>query len=152
MTINSAAIFAAVEGHAMASGLFERVNGHEPRNAPGSGLSAAVWFAGLQPVAAASGLAATSARLLFTVRIYANALQEPQDGIDPSVLGAADTLMAAYSGDFTLGALIRDVDLLGAHGVALSAQPGWLDMGEAKYRTVDITLPMIINDAWPQAE
>lgn len=152
MTINSVAIFAAAESHALATGLFERVNGHEPRSSPGSGLSAAVWFAGLDPVAAVSGLAVTSARLLFTVRIYANALVEPQDGLDPSVIAATDALMIAYSGDFTLGGLIKDVDLLGAHGFALSARPGWLDMGEAKYRTVDITLPMILNDVFPQAE
>jgi len=60
--------------------------------------------------------------------------------------------MGAYSGDFTLGGLVRDVDLLGHSGQQLSALPGWLDMGEAKYRTVDITIPMVISDAWAQAE
>lgn len=152
MTINSAAIFAALESHAQASGLFDRVNGHEPRNAPGNGLTCAFWFAGLVPIPAASGLAATSARLTFTARIYLPALAEPQDAIDPAILSAADTLMIAYSGDFTLGTAIRDVDLLGHSGLQLSAQPGWLDMAEAKFRTVDITIPMVINDAWAQAE
>ena len=152
MTINSAAIFAALGSHAQSTGLFDRVNGHEPRNPPGNGLTVAFWFAGLVPVPLASGLAATSARLTFTARVYAPALMEPQDAIDPTVLAAADALMIAYSGDFTLGALIRDVDLLGHSGLQLSAQPGWLDMGEAKFRTVDITIPMVISDAWTQAE
>ena len=152
MTINSVAIFAALESHALASGLFERVNGHEAVSAPGNGLSLAFWFSGLDPVPGGSGLAATTGRITFTARVYSPASQEPQDGIDPGILGAADAMLAAYSGDFTLGGLIRDVDLLGESGLSLSARPGWLDMGEAKYRTVDITIPMILSDIWTQAE
>jgi hypothetical protein len=150
MTINSVAIFDALESHAQASGLFDRVGGHEPRNGPGNGLTVAFWFAGLAPVQT-SGLASTSVRLIFTARIYLPALMEPQDAIDPTVIAATDALMAAYSGDFTLGGLIREVDLLGQHGQQLSALPGWLP-GESPFRTVDITIPMVINDLFTQAE
>ena len=141
----------AVVSHNLASGRFERVNGHEPKSAPGNGLTAAVWADRLGPVAAASGLAVTSARLVLMNRLYSPFIQEPQDAIDPNLLSAADVLMAAYSGDFELGGLIRDVDLLGGHGVPLEGQAGYLNQDSKLFRVFTITLPLVINDAWPQS-
>jgi hypothetical protein len=134
----------------MRLGLFERVNTSEPKNAPGNGLTAAVWLQMVSPVAAASGLAATSARVEFMLRIYSNMLQEPQDAIDPEILSAVDVLMGAYSGDFDLGGTVRNVDLLGAHGVGLSAVAGYLSVDNKMFRVVDVTLPLIVNDVWEQ--
>lgn len=149
--MDTQAIIDAVVSHNLASGRFERVNGHEPKSAPGNGLTAAVWADRLGPVAAASGLAATSARLVLMNRLYSPFIQEPQDAIDPNLLAAADILMAAYSGDFELGGLIRDVDLLGAHGVPLEGQAGYLNQDSTLFRVYTITLPLIINDAWSQS-
>lgn len=147
--MNVTGVFAAVESHAAASGLFDRVNTHEPKNAPGNGLTCAIWLASLAPVPS-SGLAATSVRLVLMLRLYLNMLQEPQDGIDPAVLTATDTLIDAYVGDFTLGGLIRAVDIRGIHGTPLGAQAGYLPIGDATYRTVDIVLPLLINDVWDE--
>lgn len=147
--MDSLAILNVIQSHALASGLFERVNGHEPDSAPGSGLTAAVWAQNIAPVRS-SGLAATSGRLTFFVRLYSNVQQEPADAIDPALLAAVDTLLAAYSGDFELGGNVREVDLLGETGTALSAQAGYLEMDGATYRIMDITLPLIINDLWQQ--
>lgn len=154
MTINVTGITAALESHAAASGHFERVNGHEPNNPPGNGLTAAVWVDGIRPVAAVSGLAATSALVTSMLRIYAPALQEPQDAIDPNVLTATDALLIAYSGDFTLGGLVKQIDLLGQHGTPLGAQAGWLPFpdGGGLYRVMTLTCPLVINDAFPQSE
>lgn len=151
MAIDTTAILNAVVDHALRSGHFERVNKHEPASSPGTGLSAAVWVDRVQPVAAASGLRATSARVALNLRIYAGALQEPRDAIDPAVTAATDALMNAYSGDFELGGLIRNIDLLGAHGQPLAAQAGYLDIQGAQYRVMTITIPCIINDAWDQS-
>jgi hypothetical protein len=134
----------------MRLGLFERVNTSEPKNSPGNGLTAAVWLQMVSPVAAASGLAATSARVEFMLRIYSNMLQEPQDAIDPEILSAVDVLMGAYSGDFDLGGTVRNVDLLGAHGVGLSAVAGYLAVDNKMFRVVDLTLPLIVNNVWEQ--
>lgn len=152
MTIDTNGIVTAVASHAAATGQFERVNGHEPLSPPGSGLTAAVWVQQMRPWAQRSGLAATSARLVLMVRIYSSALQEPQDAIDPAVTAAADALFAAYSADFTLGGLVAEVDLLGAGGEALSAIAGWLPLFDgSRWRVVDLTVPLVINDAWTQA-
>jgi hypothetical protein len=145
------AILNGVVSHALASGLFETVNQHEPKSAPGNGLTAAVWAQEIAPVATGSGLAATSGRVEFWLRIYTNMLSEPQDAIDPNVLTAVDTLMTAYSADFTLGDQVKDIDLLGEHGTPLSAKAGYLNQDGKLYRVMDIVLPLIINDIWAQS-
>lgn len=154
MPYDSDALFNAVVSHAQTLGLFERVNGHEPKNAPGSGLTAAVWVQLIGPVPLGSGLAATTGRIEFSVRIYTNMLAEPQDAIDPEVTRAALALVGVYSGDFDLGqadAGIRCVDLLGMYGAALSAQAGYLNQDGKLYRVMTVTLPVIVNDLWTQS-
>lgn len=151
MSLNTAGLFSALSSHAQTLGVFDRVDGHEPMNAPGRGLTCAFWFVRLSPFPAGSGLAATSGLVVFTARIYKpNTL--PQDTVDPDVLHAADLLLGAYSGDFELGGLVRNVDLLGQSGQQLSAAAGWLQIdASTTYRTVDITIPLVVNDLWSQS-
>lgn len=145
-------IYNAALSHLLASGLFEHVNGHESTSPPANrGLAADMWFRSIGPVPAASGLAATSGRIIFLIRIYASLLQEPKDGIDLQIIEALDVLMDAYSSDFTLGGRVRQVDLLGAHGVPLDADGGYLRPNEENpYRTATINLPLIVSDLWEQ--
>lgn len=153
MGLNSQAVIDAVVSHALASGRFESVNTHEPKGAlPAGGFRAAVWADSIKPVPLASGLAATSALLTLNLRIYLGMVTEPQDAIDSAVVAAVDTMMAAYSADFTLGGLIRNVDLLGQFGAALEARAGYLILGSAMYRVITIVLPLVVNDAWTQVE
>jgi hypothetical protein len=151
MAVDIEGILGAVVSHAMASGHFEKVNGHEPKAAPGKGLTAAVWVQAIAPVPRGSGLATTTGRIELRDRIYTPMVQEPQDAIDPAVLTATIDLMGAYSGDFTLDGRIRNVDLLGQAGVPLSAQAGYLNQDGRLFRVMDITLPLIVNDIWDQA-
>lgn len=139
-----------IVSHAMESGLFETVNGHEPKSAPGKGLICAVWAQSIGPARGGSGLSATSGRVEFNVRLYTNMLSEPQDAIDPTLLGATDTLLGLYSGDFDLGGTVREIDLLGSFGNPLGAQAGYLTQDGKLYRVITITLPAIINDIWSQ--
>lgn len=149
MSLGISALLAVVESHAMAAGYFSSVNTHEPENAPADGLTCAIWVDRLEPVRA-GGLASTSVRLAFTVRIYQSLTAEPADDIDTAVMLAADALFTAYSGDFELGGNARHIDLLGAYGPGLSLQTGYAKT-QPPLRIVDITLPIIINDAWSQA-
>lgn len=151
MSLDATAILSAVVSHALTLGQFEQVNGHEPISAPGNGLTAAVWAQEIGPVPSSSGLASTSARLVLNVRIYTSMLQEPADAIDPNMLTALDALMAAYSGDFELGGLVRNVDLLGQAGAALAAQAGYIELDGGTYRVYTLTLPLIVSDVWDQA-
>jgi hypothetical protein len=153
MSISIDSILDGIISHALASGWFERVNVRtgEPKNAPGSGLTVAVWSQNIDPVPRLSGLNSTTARVELTERIYSNMLQEPPDMIDPNVIKATDVLMTAYSGDFTLGGTVMEVDLLGAYGTPLRGQSGYVTIGSTMYRCMDITLPLIVSDLWTQA-
>jgi hypothetical protein len=152
MTLNTAGIVDAVASHAAATGNFEFVNQHEPKSAPGNGLHAAVWVGTIAPARGQSGLAQTSPLLVLNVRTYLSFKSQPEDAIDPNMMDAVDALMAAYSGDFTLGGLIRNVDLLGTNGPGMSAVSGYITQDGKVYRIMTITLPLVINDVWGQAE
>jgi hypothetical protein len=142
-------VFDAMQSHALAAGLFERVNLHEPKNAPGRGLSAALWVDFIGP-GFGSGLAATTVRIAFNLRIYTDMIAEPQDAIDPEILSATATLMEDYSGDFTLGGTIQTVDLLGQSGIPLQAQAGYINQDGKMMRVMTITVPVLISDVWTQ--
>lgn len=151
MALGGNAVLNAVASHAMTLGLFERVNQHEPRSAPGSGLTCAIWIDTLRAEPRHSGLAATSAHVVLKVRIYSAMLQEPPDAIDPQIIDAVDMLWAAYIGDFTLGDLVMEVDALGAAGARLEAQAGYVTQDGKQMRVMTITLPIIISDVWVEA-
>lgn len=86
----------------------------------------------------------------FKIRIYMSLVQQPSDQVDPRVVDATDALLSAFSGNFSLGSLVRNVDLLGSTGQGLSGQAGYINIGGTLLRVMDITLPLIINDVWGQ--
>jgi len=78
-------------------------------------------------------------------------LSEPQDLIDPTLQAAADQIMTDLSGDFELGGNARAIDLLGmAEAGALQSQAGYVNVDSTLYRVIDISIPVIVNDAWDQ--
>jgi hypothetical protein len=149
MSLNIQAVTEAVASHVLKLGVFDRVNMHEPKVAPGNGITAAVWCDRVVPVRK-SGLNKTSVSLVFNVRLYTSMLAEPQDSIDPNLVGATDLLMAAFNGDYELGGLVREVDIFGMNGIGLSAQAGYVPQDGRVFRVVTITLPLTMNDVWDQ--
>jgi hypothetical protein len=152
--VDAKGIFDLVASHCATTGYFDRVSGHEPKNAPGNGMTAAVWLGTLQPDPELSGLATTTPRLALSIRLYSPMLAEPQDGIDPGLIGAAHAVMANISGDYTLGGLVRNVDLLGMSATGgMGGEAGYLNQDGKLYRVVVITVPMILldSDAWSQS-
>ncbi len=150
--MNISGILDALISHALATGLYDSVSGHEPKSknpALGSSLTAAMWVQHIAPIRT-SGLASTAGRIEFTLRIYTSMLSEPQDAIDPAVMNAVDVMMGVYSGDFTLGNLVREVDLLGAYGKPLSAIAGYLNQAGKLFRVMDLCVPIVLDDLWAQ--
>lgn len=131
-------------------GVFETMTLHEPKSAPGHGVTFAMWVQGIGPASGSSGLASTTVLLEFNVRIYTNMIAEPQDDIDPTVLQAVSDLMAVYSEGFTLGGQAREIDLLGQFGPGLSAKAGYIGQDSKMYRVMTVTVPVIIDDAYEQ--
>jgi hypothetical protein len=148
--LDSGAIMDVVVSHAQESGYFDKVFKHEPKAPPGNGVTGAVILGRIQPYQARSGLATTSVMVALMIRVYKNFLAEPQDDIDPDISKAVDALFTAYIGDFDLGGTASNVDIYGNSGVGLVAVAGHLTINNAVYRTMDITLPVIVNDVWTQ--
>ena len=152
MAIDIAAFIDAAMSHAGATGRFETVNGHEPENAPATGgLTGAVWTDRIIPVARRSGLDSVTAVVVLNVRIYASAVSEPADAIDPDMVAAADDVVRAFIGDFTFNGAISNIDIFGAHGQALDVRAGYLTQDGAPYRVLTIWLPCVVNDLWTEA-
>ncbi|HEY6926395.1 MAG TPA: hypothetical protein VI653_23120 [Steroidobacteraceae bacterium] len=149
MALNPETLTNAMASHAAALGVFDMVNLHEPKSAPGNHITCAIWVQDMVP--ASSGLAATSFRITFNVRIYSPMLQEPQDAIDPEVLNAVDLLLTDYIGNFTLGGLLREVDIRGIDGNPLRVDAGYLTQDGRTYRVMTISLPVVINDLYTEA-
>jgi hypothetical protein len=148
--LNTAAVMQALADYLLVTGRFERVNQHEPKNTPVSGLNAALWANTIAPVQQYSGLSTTSARIEFTLRIYSGNAANG-DEIDPHVIDAVDDIMSRISADFDVSGLVNHVDLLGETGAPLSAKTGYLPVdADNVLRIVDITIPVIINDVWEQ--
>ena len=148
-SLNASILTNAMASHAAALGVFDFVNVHEPKSGPvGTGVGCAIWVQDMLP--ASSGLAATSFRLTFNVRLYSSALQEPMDAIDPNILDAADLLLSDYIGNFTLGGLIREVDVRGIDGPPLRVDAGYLTQDGQIYRVITISVPLVINDLYAE--
>lgn len=135
--------------HAKRLGLFDSVNGHEAKNAPGLGVHCEIFTDTIDPIRA-SGLAATSCRLVVKARISTDMKAEPQDGIDPRIVRAVGNFIGSVHADFELDGDARHVDLLGAYGIPLSARAGYLNRDNKMYRVMDVTVPIILNDVWNQ--
>lgn len=149
MALDFRTIRGALIDHALTSGLLDSVNAHAPDVIPGTGVHATVEFVRMKP--AASGLASTSLLIVFAVSVYLNIEQEPADDIDPRAVDVADALFAAYIGDFELGGNVRCIDVRGSEGTELTADAGYVDLGEVKARAIVITVPIIVNDVYVEA-
>ena len=153
MTFDQAAInavYAAAVSYAQKLGVFETVYAYEPKAAPASLPACAVWTQALTPVAALSGLSATSGRLELRARIYISFLGKPEDRIDPELVRLTSTLLGAYTGGFTFAGTVYAIDLLGAHGESLSAQTGYIHHDSHLFRVMECTIPIIIDSLWTQ--
>lgn len=153
MTFNAAAInalFAEVVSQAQALGVFDRVNAHEPKSAPGRGLSCSFTGLEFEALPQVSGLGATSGAVIFTARIFSSFLTKPEDQIDPNLLAAACALIAAYSDGFTLGGTVMAVDLLGISGQRLSGKFAYVEQDSKMFRIFDLTVPVVVDAMFTQ--
>lgn len=145
------ALFDALQSRAQQLGVFETVALHEPKSAPQSLPALAFWLGPLTPLGAASGLSATAARVSLRARIYVSDLQKPEDKIDGKLLALTSLLLGAFSGSFTLGGQVMEIDLLGMYGESMSGQPGYLNHDDKFFRVQELNLPLIIDALWVQA-
>lgn len=145
------ALYDGLISHQKASGFFDVVLAHEPMAPlPEQGVTAATFLQRVAPVARTSGLAATSCRVEAVTRIHNPRIMVDQDAMDPRVYRGSMLLLQAYTGDFTLGGSIDQLDLMGAYGEPLHSRAGYLRIGQQLLRVMDVVTPLIIHDVFPQ--
>ncbi|GHH57726.1 DUF4082 domain-containing protein [Lentzea cavernae] len=152
--LNTKAMQQALASHAMVLGNFKTVSLHEPRVRPAEPLHVALWWSTITPIDA-SGLAVTSARVEWLLRMYTPGEQEPQDEMDAIIGDATDRLIGSLARDFDLDdhvvdGLVRMIDIRGAHGARLNAVAGWARWSDGMSRVVTVTIPVIVNDVWQE--
>lgn len=146
-----AAIVAAVISPAQTLGVFDKVNGHEPKSAPASGVVCSYFLDFFGPMPSRSGLDRSSMMLVYQARIQTSMLAEPVDEIDPALLKATSALLLKYHGDFDLGVGDLELDLLGMFWQGgIAARAGYVTQGSTQYRAMIMSIPIIINDAYLQ--
>lgn len=153
--IGIAGLISAITSYASASGVFDSVNGHEPRSAPGSGVACSVFVDEVRPTQS-SGLASTSARVMLQARIQASGINLDADYVEVAIVDAADTLMTALVADFDLSgpsgtAVARSIDVRGMDGEGIIMRAGFVVQDSKQYRVLDIMIPIIVNDVWAEA-
>jgi hypothetical protein len=139
----------ACASEAQGTGWFQAVETFEPKSAPTADFHYCIWMMRADPVKS-SGLASSSFRIELAGRIHVNMLREPQGDIDGDISAAAWDLLAGYSGGFTFGGLVREVDLLGSEGDPLALRFGYVSIDKRLFRIADLTIPLICNDVFDQ--
>lgn len=150
MALGTRDILDKLTSHALGLGVFESVNTFKVDEPAGTGITCGIWVDDITPLKS-SGLASTSVRLLFKVRLFSSTEAAPESYLEEAMTDATDVLLTAYSGDFDLGATVRAVDLLGAEGVPLSANAHFMNLSGVVFRVMDIAIPVLVNDAWEQS-
>lgn len=139
---------------AQRTGLYETVNGFEPKNALGSGLHCSVFYMGKRPTQR-SGLGSTSVVARWVIQSEMDMKHEPEGEIDILLCEANDAIWAALHGNFKLDITgVRGLDLLGSDGDPMTDESGYVprESGGKMYRVIGTIVPVIINDAFDQAE
>lgn len=141
-----------LQSRAEALARFERVNGAEPKGAPGNGLSAGIWVQSFEPVREYSGLATTSMLLTMSFRVYTDMLIEPDGRIDPEMMEAVGAFLTAVSADFTLDGMtgVVAIDLLGSNSQGLGGQAGYVEISGKMFRIFTVDIPIILSDVFDQ--
>lgn len=143
-------VLAELETHCKSRGTFAWVQTVEPDQPPSVGIGCAIWLNSLAPARTGSGLNTTSVVLTYNIRLYKSITSFPQETIDTETLLACADLMASMSADFTLQGMARAIDLLGAYSSGLQMTAGYVEQEGQQYRTMTITVPVVVNDVWDQ--
>jgi hypothetical protein len=155
MDLDVNAILGAMRSHCMASGMFNKVDGHEPKTTPvpDTGLAAAVWLGAISPTSRYSGLAVTSAMVTVVTRLFTPASREPADTVDPYIGGAVATLMTRLMLDLTLGDTCTSIDVFGFAGNPTNAEPMYVQYDDSAVvlRSFTIITRALVADCWEQA-
>ena len=149
VTLNAEAILGKLASIGKSTGLFPGggVKRYEPRGQPANGLTLSLISGPKRPIRS-SGLNNVSLRWQIDGMIYLPMKITPPDDIDVRLTEASAGYLQALCAQFTLGGLVRCIDVLGSDGEELNATPGYLEANEKTYRVERLMIPLLINQKW----
>jgi hypothetical protein len=155
MTVDHTVLMDQLVSHAKKLGIFADVIPFEPKAAPtANGFTCALWFGPLSPLAEDSGLASTTAVQTVWMRLYLNA-QDPDANTEPALMTAASAVLRELTANISFGLTDDGVwtDLLG-HAISggVTATPAYLRyaQGGTQFRVVEVRVPVVLEDFFPQ--
>lgn len=151
MGLDTGAVLTQFQGHATGLGIFEQVLLHEPKSAPSNGFTLAIWVDRVRPYPLGSGLASVTMTLVTNFRLYVPFIVQPEDAIDTMLYRLADQLLEGLAGGFELGGSVRNVDLFGESGFPFEGVYGYLTQDGTVFRVLELSVPVIVNDAYTEA-
>lgn len=149
--ITPSAVLVALLDHARQQGAYEVARVGEFRK-PTKGLAFCVFMTSYGSANTGSGLADTAGLLHATARVQMPMLYQPEETLEGLVLDAADGYLSRLNGAFTLGGLVRNVDLLAEQGVPMVWEFGYIVIDQVAFRIADLPIRVVLNDQWTQAE
>jgi len=154
MAFNIKATLDAIASHIARTGYVAEVRVGEPSSPPDAidKLHAAIYMASANVVDLT--LATTIEQHVVTVRLYRRAAFGQGDdagAVEAEMAVAVAQITSNLVGEFDLGATMRNIDLAGQYGQSLNATFGYVSLGTTMFRTVDITVPLIVDGSGTQA-
>ena len=154
MAFNIANTLNAVSSHISASGYVNDVQIGEPVSVPDATdrIFAGIWMT--SAVVVEVTLSNTVELHTTNVRLYKRAAfgQGDDSGdVEQSLALATSQISSDLIGEFDLGESIRNIDVAGQYGGGLTATWGYVTIAQTVFRSVDIVVPLVVDDSAAQA-
>jgi hypothetical protein len=154
MAFNITNTLNAITSHISSSGYVNDVQVGEPVSVPDANdrIFAAIWMT--SAVVVEVTLSNTVELHTTNVRLYKRAAfgQGDDSGdVEQSLALATSQISSDLIGEFDLGGSIRNIDIAGQYGGGLSATWGYITIAQTVFRSVDIVVPLVVDDSAAQA-
>ena len=154
MAFNIKATLDAISSHIARTGYVNDVRIGEPVSPPDAieKMHAAIYMAGAGVVSLT--LSTTIEVHSVVVRLYRRAAFGQGDDagqVEAEMALAVSQVTSNLVGEFDLGSTMRNIDIAGQYGQSLSATWGYITIGNTVFRTVDLTVPLVVDESATQA-
>ena len=154
MAFNIKATLDAISSHIARTGYVNDVRIGEPVSPPDAieKMHAAIYMASAGVVSLT--LSTTIEVHSVVVRLYRRAAFGQGDDagqVEAEMALAVSQVTSNLVGEFDLGATMRNIDIAGQYGQSLSATWGYITIGNTVFRTVDLTVPLVVDESATQA-
>jgi hypothetical protein len=154
MAFNIKATLDAISSHIARTGYVNDVRIGEPVAPPDAvdKMHAAIYMTSAGVVSLT--LSTTIEVHSVVVRLYRRAAFGQGDDagqVETEMALAVSQVTSNLVGEFDLGATMRNIDIAGQYGQSLSATWGYITIGNTVFRTVDLTVPLVVDESATQA-